>query len=127
MPTVLLVEPNESLRALTSRHLTLALSPVEVVPAPDVARGLALLREASWDALVVACELPDDGAFVLLAAASALARPPHIVVTSVEPVSPAEMERCLSATWLLKPYRLEELEECIAAALRSPPRPPRTP
>ncbi len=120
MRTVLVVEPNAPLRELTQRHLAVSLSKVEVVAAPDTARGLAVLQSATCEALVVARELPDSAA--LLAAAAALARPPHVIVTSAGHATPAEMEGCPPATWLLKPYRLEELADCVAAALRAHPR-----
>jgi DNA-binding response OmpR family regulator len=117
MRTVLLVEPNEPLRELTQRHLAVSLSKVEVVAAPDSAQGLAVLRRATCQALVVARELPDSCA--LLAAAAALDHPPHMIVTTAGHATPAEMERCPPATWLLKPYRMEELADCVALALRT--------
>ena len=127
MCTVLLVEPNESLRELTRRHLAVVLSKVEVVATPDVARALAVLEDASCHALVVAWELPGDGALALLTAAAALEHPPALFVTTVVHATPAAMERCPPATWLLKPYSMEELEDCLRLALRPPGRVLRAP
>ncbi len=118
MRTVLLVEPSEPLRELTLRHLGTALPRLELIGVSDLDGGRSCLQSTRCDVLVVAWELAEGTAIELLAEAAALEHRPAVVVTTLGGAAPTEMERHMPATWLLKPYCLDDLTECVAAALR---------
>lgn len=122
---ILLVEDHPDLRDLTAAHLRARGFTVDA--ARDKAGARAALRAAVYDALVVDLGLPDgDGADLIAAAGRAAAArheaaPPVVILTARDSLEDRVAGLNGGADdYVVKPFRVEELEARLRAVLRRP-------
>lgn len=122
---ILLVEDHAAIRELTAAHLTARGFVVDV--ARTVAEASEALDIARYDALVVDLGLPDGDGAALIASRGRASRltgdppPPALILTARDDLE--ERVAGLDAgadDYVVKPFRVEELEARIRAVLRRP-------
>jgi serine/threonine-protein kinase PpkA len=120
MPTVLIVDDEESIRKNIERLLTL--EGFEVATAPNGQHGLVLAKSMLPDVLVTDVNMPVMDGFALVESVRAL---PQLVGTAIIMLTAVEdranMRRGMSSgadDYITKPFRREELLDSIAAQLK---------
>ena len=122
---ILLVEDHASLRELTASHLTARGFVVDT--ARDLGEAQAALDVVAYDALVIDLGLPDGDGIALLsrrgrrAGQSAAPTPPALILTARDGVEDRIAGLNAGADdYLVKPFKMEELEARLRAVLRRP-------
>ncbi len=120
MPTVLIVDDEESIRKNIERLLTL--EGFDVATAPNGQHGLVLAKSMLPDVLVTDVNMPVMDGFALVESVRAL---PQLVGTAIIMLTAVEdranMRRGMSSgadDYITKPFRREELLDSIAAQLK---------
>jgi len=108
-PQVLIVEDDESLRRIVSRHLRGRGYRVDEAASAEAA-GTAIADGLRPDVVLLDLNLPGDTGWDLLRGpALAAAGSPPVVITSATAVSPKRLAEFLCAGYLPKPFPLETL------------------
>jgi len=116
---VLIVEDDESLRRIVSRHLRGKGYEVEEAPSAEAA---ATAFEGGLRPAIVLLDINLPGATgwdLLLEPAFAAAGSPPVVITSATPVRPRQLAESGSAGFLPKPFPLETLVATLERVLNS--------
>ena len=118
-PHVLLVEDDEPLASLLSRHLQARGYRVTVAPTAEAARQL-LAADIHPDVVLLDINLPGDtGWSVLRSEAFEAAGRPPVVVASAMSVSPARLREFGVAGYLPKPFAMDTLGTTLDRLLYS--------
>ena len=123
-PSLLIVEDDESLRRIVSRHLRGQGYVVdEAATAEDATRALAGGLRPSL--VLLDLNLPGDtGWDILRGPALATAGSPPVVITSATSVSPRRLTEFNLAGYLPKPFPLETLVAIVERCIRKEPSEP---
>ena len=120
-PSLLIVEDDESLRRIVSRHLRgLGYAVDEAATAEDAVRSLAGGLRPSL--VLLDLNLPGDTGWDLVRGpALAAAGSPPVVITSATTVNPGRLAEFRLAGYLPKPFALETLVAIVERCIRKEP------
>lgn len=118
-PILLLVEDDESLRGILTRHLRSQGYAVSEAPTAEAARD-ALARGLRPGLVLLDLNLPGDTGWDLLRGPElAAAGSPPVVITSATTISPRRLAEFQVAGYLPKPFPIETLMATIERLLNS--------
>jgi two-component system, OmpR family, response regulator len=117
-PRVLIVEDDESLRTIVSRHLRSRGYEVDEASSAEAATG-SLDHGRRPDVVLLDLNLPGDTGWDLLrGSAFATAGSPPVIITSATTVSPKRLAEFGCAGYLPKPFPLDTLVATIERLIR---------